>query len=176
MKTLTSKFSLILLIFLSVLSSCFEEEDQLTARPFEPEKTSTFVDGFIWGNKFESNDGRATKTTLTLPGGRTKEVFRISLFSSFDLDDGKCQITFRDNHYITFHPPREVGEHELFKADDDYNSVWFNTTSTTTDLKSYSGSIEITAIDETKVVGSIDARIDSQTYVQGDFEVLICQE
>jgi len=177
MKTTIEKLQyLLLIIVLLIMASCREDEtDSLSARPFDPEETETTIEGQVLGRSFEANDGKVEIRTVNLTYGQTQELLRIELHSIYDFDE-RCGISFRNEEYLIITPENEVGVYRLSRANGYSNSAFFNTRRVTSFYDFYDGSIEITSIDEIKVIGRLDFRRGDENWMRGDFEVRFCEE
>lgn len=155
------KFQLVLV--LSLLLACSDDDDKKSSYSFKDQVLSgeiggdawTFGDGFVEESEFDD-----------------EEILDFRLFLAHD--GSVCSVPDGDN--VIFFVPRAVGLYKLslnssfegqvvnMVEDDD---IPINNIAT-------EGAIEILTISETEVTGRIDARMDSDNHINGNFTVSFC--
>lgn len=102
---------------------------------------------------------------------------RVSVDLTLIQDEEGCDIFIAEGDAFFFSVPNEVGLYKL-KMDnvgtDSYTVTLYDDDEATNYLVVEGGAVEILAISGTEVSGRIDARHDSQTFVNGNFTVSIC--
>jgi hypothetical protein len=95
---------------------------------------------------------------------------RVSVTLLLAQTDEGCDIFIPEGDMILFSVPNEIG---LYKLGSNHTVTLFQETETMNFIAT-DGAVEILSITESMVSGRLDARYDSQTYVNGNFTVSIC--
>lgn len=140
-------------------------------------------DGTTAGNSFEflnqNLQGQIDGITFTFGEGRVEASTGNEL--SFDLYDASeteaaCDLFFGESVSVFFFVPNEVGVYELsldLSTFDGQTVTLFNPDGAVNSIASQ-GAVEIISISETEVTGRIDARLDENSSVNGNFTARFC--
>ncbi|MEP0986549.1 hypothetical protein [Ekhidna sp.] len=178
MKQIYKNFLRANLIFaLAILSSCTDESIDPTQNipDEETDEVVTDIDGMINGVSFQSKGGSVEIAADTGNDANDTQDLFIQLFDKNDPND-VCDFTFRSTDAVSFRPPAEVGVYDLF-ADEEagyYQGVTFHVIGATENYNGYNGFIEIISINDTNVIGKIDATLDGNFWIKGTFAVDFC--
>ena len=157
--------SLLLIFSLAILFSCKDEEEKPT-HTFKNQNLS----GKIGNTSWTLNDGYAD-----VYGIDEQSQVSVDLFMEAEEGEG-CSALAKGNE-VLFTLPNKVGLYLLkFELNDFENSVVVNLFEEDGYINNLAstGAVEITAISDTQVSGRIDARIDEESFVNGNFTVDIC--
>ncbi|WP_421870920.1 hypothetical protein [Marinoscillum sp.] len=182
MKQTTTPFHFRGLIALSTLSmfilfaACTEDNLEEEIETLDDNTAFiTTIEGKINGQSFETKGGRVEIAPDGTNDANTTEDLFIQLFNKYD-HNNICDVTFRNTNSVSFRPPLEVGVHELYfdEETNHNNGVYFTVIGDQTNYNAYDGYVEILSIDESTVRGTVDAKIDNNFWIKGDFEVSFC--
>lgn len=150
----------IILAFILV-SSCRDDEKPVYS--FKTQDTS----GKIGNTPWTYADGYA-QVSPTLP-----EV-GIHLFEG--QGESGCNVFLVDGNEVYFYVPNKVGLYKLKYSTDDpfYNSISLYENERSLNHVAYNGAIEIVSITDTAISGRIDASMDGENFVNGNFTVNFC--
>ena len=156
-------FALALLMASTLIFSCSDDDDD-SGYSFK-EQT---LQGQIGGDDWEFKVGTAEM--------QENDTLWIDLYGVDDEDP--CNNWNIEGDYLLFFIPAQVGVHELsFNWETGGQTVTFYDESATMNNVAVEGAVEILSIDETngEVTGRIDAKIDGDNEVNGNFTAVYCQ-
>ena len=125
------------------------------------------LQGSIGGASFTHKDGKAD-----LNSGE----FSISLYDISEPVDA-CDLFFATKSLVLFSVPNELGLRVLkldFSDLDGTQTITLYDANTSLNDVSTTGAIEILTISATEVTGRIDARVDGNNFINGNFTATIC--
>lgn len=160
------KLSLFAISLAALISSCGDDENEKPSYSFKNQTLS----GKIANTSWTFGDGYAE----IYGTGDDSELY-IDLF--VDVDGEGCDI-LPEGDQVFFSIPNKVG---VYKLKFDLNSMENSQTVTLFEDEEFmnsiatEGAVEITAITETTISGKIDATVDAENNVNGNFTVNICQ-
>lgn len=152
---------------LVLLSSCLSEDDLTVDNTFS--FLNQDLQGLIDGQVFSAGEGTATIFEGELS---------ISIYDTNEDITSACEfIGFGDNVSVFFFVPNAVGVYELgidFNNIEDGQTVTLFDPSETLNIIATSGAIEILTITDTEITGRLDARVDNENVVNGNFTITNC--
>ena len=167
----SAKFILLSIFsFLLFLTSC-NDEDSGPSFEFKDQNLQGIIDGI----PFEFGEGTVESTFLN------EGQLSFDLLDQEEQYDNVCDISFGDEVRVFFDAPNEVGVYELF-----FDLSSFNRRVVTllnpngedgipqNNIAS-SGAVEIITITDTQVTGRIDATLDGDNTVNGNFTAVFCK-
>jgi hypothetical protein len=165
-KSAPMRTSSLLIISMAILFSC-KDEDEKPSHSFKNQNLS----GKIGNSSWTFSDGYAD-----VYGLEEESQVSVDLFQEAEDGEGCCALA--KGNEVLFTLPNKVGLYMLkFELNDFENSVvvnLFEEDGYVNNLAS-TGAVEILSISETQVSGRIDARIDDESFVNGNFTVNICK-
>lgn len=97
----------------------------------------------------------------------------VDLFLTQDGAEG-CDVSSVDGDRVFFYIPNEVGVHRLNLSLEDGLTVTLFDDEEFMNYVAAEGAIEIVSVSDTEVTGKIDARVDGETFINGNFTVSLC--
>lgn len=159
-----NRLSFLLFGFAAVLFSC--GEDEKPAYSFKNQDLS----GKIGNTEWTYTDGYAE-----IYGTGDDSQISVDLFQQAE---GEGCSAFPIGNEVFFSMPNKVGVYKLKLDLDNFESskivTLYEEEGSVNNLAS-TGAVEITSISDTQVTGKIDARLDGENFVNGNFSVSICQ-
>ncbi|WP_133259729.1 hypothetical protein [Pseudochryseolinea flava] len=150
----------ILFACLVVLFSC-KDDDSGPGYDFEDQDAMGEIDGKEW----RYQDGYADVSN--------NEV-RVTLMVAQDGESG-CDVFLAEGDQVFFTVPAEKGIYKLSLGADSRTVTLLSDEEIPDNHIASEGAVEIVSISSTDVKGKIDARSSDDSFVNGDFRVLICK-
>ena len=153
-------------IFLNMLISCKDDEEEII---FEFQAQN--LQGEIGGSKWELVAGKAQDFSIN------NDLLSIEMVGVMVMDT--CQLSLPNTSKISFEVPKQVGLYELkvgLQNPGATQTVTFFVAAENQDYIASQGAIEILEINmEIKLLkGRMDARVDKKNFVNGNFDLAIC--
>jgi hypothetical protein len=162
----TLRYQIILIA--AFLFSCSDDEG-------EDKNTYSFKDqdlsGEIGGEAWTYEDGFVDEDTYD-----SEEIWDFRLF--LEQEESACDVLFAEGDQILFFVPRVIGLYELSLNSSFEGRVvnLIEDEDVPVNNLASNGAIEILTVTETEITGRIDARLDRDNYVNGNFTVSFCTE
>jgi len=160
-------YLLVLVMLTSLAISCSDDDESGPSYNFEDQN----LQGKIDGEDFILGDGRGEISFFE------DDQLSIDLYHSDEPEDA-CDVLNSDFVYAFFTIPDEVGIYELFLDLENFEGqtvTLFNPDGTLNNIAT-EGAVELTSITDTEVSGRIDARMDDDNFINGNFTVEFCPE
>lgn len=152
------------------ISSCGKDDDSGPSYDFINQNLQGTIDGHVF------TYGEGTVETTTFEG---EEQLSFDLYhSNEDITDVCDFFSFGDEVSVFFFMPAEVGLYELSLNFSDFSGrtvTLFNPDGAVNNIASI-GAVEILTITETEVTGRMDATLDGENTVNGNFTAVFCPE
>lgn len=170
MKNLFNYLPLIILLCLTLLISSCGKDDSGPSFDFKNQNLQGTIDGLPY------TYGEGTVELTTIDG---EEELSFDLYhSSEDISEACDFFGFGDHVNVFFFIPAKVGVYQLsfdLSSFDGQTVTLYNPDGSVNNIATL-GAVEILTITETQVTGRMDARMDAENSVNGNFTVEFCPE
>lgn len=151
-----------------MIGSCSSEEEGITT-------DYSFIDqvaqGQIEGKSWIYSNGMAIPDT----DDEGVSYFIIRLYSTTDVVENVCDLTFPDYDRLHFNLPQVTKLYNLSLSEEGVNVLMFEHETKISNVANQ-GAIEILDITETQVIGRLDVRYNDTNFINGNFTLEICQD
>lgn len=167
------KLQLLLLgSLLITIISCSKDDDPSPPYEFIDQN----VQGVIDGLPFEFGEG------VVADSFSEEDEYYFTLYDQNEQYDDVCNVFISELIYVAFNLPGEEGLYELYFDLTSFDGIVVNLVNPNGEddipqiaLASF-GAIEITSITTTEITGKIDASLDEENSINGNFSVQFCPE
>lgn len=160
----TRIFLVAMIASISIFISCKNED---------PEAKYNFKDqnlqGKVDGESYEFGDGHFEESQFE------SDKYSIDLYDASESEDA-CNLFFSEHVSVFFSIPKEVGVYKLFFNLSNFTGqtvTLYNPDGSQNNIAT-EGAVEILTVSDTQITGRMDARMDSDNNVNGNFTVDIC--
>lgn len=158
------------LSLISLISSCKKDDESGPSYEFINQNLQGTIDGFA----YTYGEGSVETTTRDGEGYLSFDLYH----SSEDITDICDFFGFGNEVSVFFSTPAEVGLYELsldFSSFSGQTVTLFNPDGAVNNIASI-GAVEILTVTETEVTGRMDATLDAENTVNGNFTAVFCPE